>query len=98
MFAVKHMAQWNGWMWSYESPRLGLDFLSSEAVTLVTTGRLLPAFGCASSSPGGPHHGLLAKEKCSWLAHFHSLTNYCRRSSVTELTKESKWHWFYFSS
>lgn len=99
VFAVKYMAPWNGWMWCYESPRLGLDFLNTEAVTLVTWGRLLPALlGCASPSPDGPHNGLLAKEKCSWLAHFHSLSKYHRRSSVTVLTKENELPWFCFRS
>lgn len=85
-------------MWYYESPRVVLDFFNPDAVTLVTLGRLLPALGCASSCPGGPHHGFLAKEKCSWLAHFHSLKKYHRRSSVTELTMENELYWFYFSS
>lgn len=98
MFSVKYMAQWNVWMWCYESPRLGLNFLDSEAVTLVTSGRLLLALGCASSSPGGPHQGLLAKGKCSWLTHFHFLTKCHRRRSVTVLAKENELHWLYFWS
>lgn len=88
VFAVKYKAHWNvcgvtgllGWDWT--SWTLKLWPWSPQKGYCLPVAVLPP-------SPGGPHNGFLAKEKCSWLAHFHSFTKYHRRSCVTVLTKEN---------